>query len=271
MMASTQRRASPILGGAVAVTIGLAAVACSGPGSSASPGSDPSPSIQVVSASPSTVVTARPVATPSSPPTQAGDPYTEAVVAALAREPMITHLEQTATAMRAGGTAKDAVVATLSGDVSGDDMSLHLTTSVAGRSSEQDIVVVGDSAYSRKDGGAWQKGPRASIAASIDNLIKAMRLTDNPADLRYIGVETVDGRPLHHATASRTIPYTPASGGTGQYDVFDIWFERDGTPVLARTAFSATDPAGTKATGTTEFRYSRFGGPIQIVAPSVAP
>ena len=105
----------------------------------------------------------------------------------------------------------------------------------------------------------------------MDNLVNAMRLTTDPADLRYVGLETVEGRQLHHLTSSRPIPYTPANGGTGQYDVFDVWIEEDGTPVLARTAFSATDAAGNKANGTTEFRYSKFGGPIQIVAPAVAP
>ena len=98
-------------------------------------------------------------------------------------------------------------------------------------------------------------------------LVQNMRLVTDPLDLRYVGVEEVDGRDLHHLTASRTIPYAPAAGGSGQYDVFDIWVEEDGTPVLAMTAFSATDPNGVAVNGTTNFEFSNVGGPIEIVAP----
>jgi hypothetical protein len=158
----------------------------------------------------------------------------------------------------------------MSADISGDDVSMRLKTMFTGRTTEQDLVAVGDWAYTRADGGAWSRSPRAISKTALDGAIKAIRLIDDPADLTYVGVETIDGRKLHHLTASRTLPYIPSNGGTGRYDAFDIWAEADGTPVLAKTAFSATANS-IDVTGTTEFRYSKFGGPIEIATPSVAP
>jgi hypothetical protein len=113
--------------------------------------------------------------------------------------------------------------------------------------------------------------PRSRVASTLENLFTSIRLVSDARDLREVGPETINGQALHHLTASRPIPYAPSSGGTGQYDVFDIWVMDDGTPVLAKTAFSATDAAGNKGSGTTDFEFSKFGGPIEIVAPSVAP
>ena len=109
--------------------------------------------------------------------------------------------------------------------------------------------------------------PRDVAEAEVAGLVQNMRLVTDPLDLRYVGAEEVDGRELHHLTASRAIPYAPGAGGSGNYDVFDIWIEEDGTPVLAKTAFSARDPTGVEVTGTTNFEFSNVGGPIEIVAP----
>ena len=76
----------------------------------------------------------------------------------------------------------------------------------------------------------------------IDILIQAVRPVADPSDLSYVGVETVDGRELHHLTANGMIAYRPAAGGTGNLDAFDIWVEEDRTPVLAKATLSATDP-----------------------------
>jgi hypothetical protein len=148
---------------------------------------------------------------------------------------------------------------------------LHVVTTTGGKTTDQDFVVVGDSAYERSAGGAWTKAPRSAVTTTIDNAIKTIRLTSDPAELAHVGLETVDGRQLHHLTGTAKILSNPASGGVGQFDAFDVWVEEDGTPVLAKTSFSASDATGSKITGSTEFHYSKFGGPIPIAAPSVAP
>ena len=198
------------------------------------------------------------------PPADAGGPYAEALVAALAADPLMLHLEQVATATTPAGE----VEATLSADFSGDDLDLTMQLTSADGGVDMDMVVVGDTAYVRQRGAQdWTTVPRDVAEAEIAGLVQNMRLVTDPLDLRYVGPDDVDGRELHHLTASRAIPYAPGAGGTGQYDVFDIWIEEDGTPVLAKTAFSATDPSGVAVSGTTNFEFSNVGGPIEIVAP----
>ena len=157
--------------------------------------------------------------------------------------------------------------ATLSGDFSGNDLDITMHIASGTTAVDMGMVVAGDTAYVRQGEGEWTSVPKAAAEAELAGLLQNMRLVTDPLDLRYVGVEEVDGRDLHHLTASRTIPYAPAAGGSGQYDVFDIWVEEDGTPVLAKTAFSATDPNGVAVNGTTNFEFSNVGGPIEIVAP----
>jgi hypothetical protein len=255
-------RANALARPAIIVTIGLALLGCN---ATASP---------AVTAAPTTAVTASPGAPASSGSVQV-DPYAQALISALATKPLIVHVEQTAKATQitpttSGSTSADLVVA-LSGDFSGDDVSFRLMTTAAGQTTEQDIIVVGDSAYGRDAGGVWKKAPRTAIGETVDNAIKTIRLTSDPAELTHVGIETIEGRQLHHLSGQGKVLSNPASGGVGRYDAFDIWVEEDGTPVIARTTFSASDATGSQVTGTTEFHYSKFGGPIEIAAPSIAP
>jgi hypothetical protein len=253
------------LGLVLAATV-LALAACStAPASSAGPSVAP-PS----GATPAATPPAAPAPTAAASAT-AGGPLAAAVVAKLAADPLILHLEQVATAKTTVNQTEVSADVTLSGDLDGADMALTIKGTSGGQALDQEIVVVGDKAYVRQSGGPWSSAPRSVVASTLTNLVTSIRLVSDPADLREVGVETIEGRSLHHLTASRTIPYAPAAGGTGQYDVFDIWVQDDGTPVIAKTAFSATATGGTKASGTTDFRFTNVGGPIDIVAPSVAP
>ena len=243
--------------------------ACGGAASSAADSEAPEPST-VVTPAPASEAPRSGAPRTEAPPTEepptadAGGPYAEALVAALAAEPLMLHLEQVATATTPAGN----VEATLSADFSGDDLDLSMQLTSAAGGVDMDMVVVGDTAYVRERGAEdWTTVPRDVAEAEIAGLVQNMRLVTDPLDLRYIGPEDVDGRELHHLTASRAIPYAPGAGGTGRYDVFDIWVEEDGTPVIAKTAFSATDPTGVAVSGTTDFEFSNVGGPIEIVAP----
>ena len=246
------------------VLLAATLTACGGAASSPAASEVPEPSTVVTPAPASDAPPSEAPPTEQPPPADAGGPYAEALVAALAADPLSLHLEQVATAT----TPVGQVEATLSGDFSGDDLDITIQLTTAGEGVDMDMVVVGDTAYVRLRGDEdWTSVPHDVAEAEVAGLVQNMRLVTDPLDLRYVGPEDVDGRELHHLTASRAIPYAPAAGGTGQYDVFDIWVEEDGTPVLAKTAFSAKDPTGVEVSGTTNFEFSNFGGPIEIVAP----
>ena len=221
----------------------LAATLTACGGTATSPAASDAPELSTVvtpapaSESPPTVAPPSEAApTEEPPPADAGGPFAEALVAALAADPLSMHLEQVATAT----TPVGQVEATLSGDFSGDDLDLTMQLTTGGEGVDMDLVIVGDTAYIRLRGDEdWTSVPRDVAEAEVAGLVQNMRLVTDPLDLRYVGSEDVDGRELHRLTASRSIPYAPAAGGTGQYDVFDIWIEEDGTPVLAKTAFSA--------------------------------
>jgi hypothetical protein len=200
-----------------------------------------------------------------------GEAMAQAVVTAFNSDPYVTHLEQVVEATSEVGTETVAVDLTMSGDISGDEVAIHIAGSSGGDSFEQDFVVVGEVAYVRLGGGDWTATPLSTIGSTVVDLTEGARLVDDPASLDYVGPETVDGRELHHLTAVGTIPYAPATGGTGAYDSFDIWVEADGTPVSVTATFAATDPSGNEASGTIEYTFSEFGGPIQVVAPEGVP
>jgi hypothetical protein len=245
-------------------TLGACGRATGSPTASEAPASLPAATEPATEAPHSVATPSEAAATEEPPPADAGGPYAEALVAKLAADPLVLHLEQVATAT----TPVGEVEATMSGDFSGNDLDLTMQLTTAGGGVDMDMVIVDDTAFVRQRGDAdWTSVARDVAEAEIAGLVQNMRLVSDPLDLMYVGLEVIAGRELHHLTASRAIPYAPGAGGTGQYDVFDIWIEEDGTPVLAKTAFSAMDPTGVEVSGTTNFEFSNFGEPIEIVAP----
>ena len=65
------------------------------------------------------------------------------------------------------------------------------------------------------------------------------------------------------------VPYRTAIPGGGHYDAWDLWATPDGTPVLAKVRFTATDGSGNPLTGSTDYQFTHVGGPISISPPLV--
>lgn len=251
---------SSITRGVLLVVMALALIGCGS--STTGTSSPPSVAPPTPTASPSAAATPTEGAS-ADPSASGGGPLAEAVVAALQAEPLVTHIDQEAT-VRQGATEASAGVV---GDISGRDIALVLTLELAGQESTTELVAVGDEVRVRINGGAWQVGDPAAAQGSIDGLIQAARLVDDPSSLAHVGSATVDGRELQHLVAVGEIPYIPSSGGTGAYTTFDLYVEDDGTPVLLEGSFTATDANGASATGETRITYSDFGGPIEIELP----
>ena len=249
-MLAAMHRSRPLLHGLSVATLGFAILACSGSAPSLAP-----------------VATAPPTPTPS-PSVDIGAVYAKAVVAALSSDPLILHVVQTAklTVTTGKRSVKETVSMTL--DISDRDISAELLTKTGGKTTTDiDLVAVGTSVYAREGRGRWQSGPRSNAEQNLADLIRMLPIIRDPAHLRYVGVETIDKRKLQHLTAGRHIAYVMSIGQMGTFDTFDIWVEDDGTPVLAKGNVSAIGAYGAEITGTNELRFSKFGGPIKIVAP----
>lgn len=257
---STSLRARAVLLGAllmIAAACGNAATATLVP--SAPAVATPAPS---ASASPTAVPTETPA---PSAPVEGGGPIAEAAVAKLQSDPLIAHVEQVGTITTSG---QDFTYLSTS-DFAGDDLHVAFSITGGGETSAQELYVIGDDAWVRAAADdPFTKVATTALGTAVDELYKAVRLVDDPQALRFVGVETIDGQELQHLRAVVAIPYTPPTGGTGQYDAFDLWVLEDGTPVVARTEFSATDPTGLDATGATDFTFSKWGGPITIEPPA---
>ena len=245
-------------------------VACGGAQASPSPTTNPAVASEAPRSEPPPprLSTGAPPSAAGPPPAGAGGPYAEALVAALDNEDLVTHIEQSATVTTS--VAPDTLItATLVGDISGQDVAMLIELSAPGIRQATDLVVVGDTAYTRQDGEAWISAPRAAVADSVAGLLDNLRVVEDPNHLRYVGLEDFEGRQLHHLVAATKVPYTPSTGGTGHFETLDVWIEDDGTPVSLRGDFSAVDAAGNRGEGTSEMRFSRFGEPVEIQAPDL--
>jgi hypothetical protein len=241
-------RPNPLVRGAFVVTLALVLVACA----SAAP---PTPAPAYV----------WPTATPMKS-VPVGAKYAEAFVAAFSADPLAMHIDETQKLKGLYELDGASLSATMSLDISGDDMKAHMVTKAAGKTTKMDLVVVGKTVYVRLPGHKWRTVRRSDFEQDISDALRSVQLIRNPTDLSYVGVETIDKHKLHHLKANRKFPYRSGSE-TGTYDKFDVWVKEDGTPVLVKAKISAVGAYGFEVTGTTEMRFSKFGGPIKIVAP----
>jgi hypothetical protein len=241
-------RPNAFVRGAFVVTFALAIVACN----AAAP---PTPAPAYVWPTPTPMKSAA-----------VGAKYAEALVAAFAGDQLAMHLDETVKLKGLYELDGASVNATMALDISGRDMKAHMVTKSAGKTTKMDLVLVGKTVYARVGGGAWKKVRRADFEQDITDIVRSLQLIRNPAYLDYVGLETIEKHKLHHLKANRKFPYLN-SGVSGTYDKFDVWVKEDGTPVLVKAKISAVGAYGFEVGGTTEMRFSKFGGPIKIVAP----
>jgi hypothetical protein len=200
-----------------------------------------------------------------------GGKLAEALVATLQADPFVAHVEESILASSTTGATRITLTAKAVGDISGADMALHTSGTGGGPATDQEIVSVGDAAWVRAKGApTWDVHPRTDVATALDGLLHTVRLLDDPTQLVDSGVETLDGKSVHHLTAPGFVKYQSPSGLDGSYDTFDIWATDNGIPVLVKASFSAAEGINS-ITGSTEIRYSKVGGPITITPPAGAP
>jgi len=200
----------------------------------------------------------------------AGGALAEAAIKALHANPFLGHVVVTTVARDATKATLERETATASGDISGSDVDLHVTD-VGGSNPavDQEVVVVGDTAWIRPKGGSWTAHPRADVAASVDGLRSTIALLADPNQLVDLGLDTIDGQRLHHLSAANGVTYQSASG-TGAYDSLDLWVTGTGVPVIAKGSFNASY-GDIPVVGNVDIRYTDLGKPVAIRPPDGAP
>ena len=200
-----------------------------------------------------------------------GGKLAEALVATLHADPFVAHFEESVLSSSLTNGRRLTLTAKAVGDVSGRDVSIESTTTGGGPATDQLFVSVGDVAWFRAKGDlGWTAGPRASLAASIDQLLATVQVIDDPKLLADLGVEDLDGQKVHHLTAESGVPFQLPNGVQGDYATFDVWATDQGIPVLVKATFVQVQGINS-ITGGVDIRYSKVGGPITIKPPAGAP
>ena len=126
------------------------------------------------------------------------------------------------------GTTSGPVTGTFK--VKGSDSAVSITFQVAGITNSMDNVVVGDSSYSRSNGGQWTKGPASG--KTLQGFVgSGIVLTDD-------GVKAKFGRQLHQLSvadmASVDLSAFGIIAGPDQKNLtvssLSFWAQDDGTP-----------------------------------------
>jgi hypothetical protein len=199
--------------------------------------------------------------------TAAGIRYAEAFVAALNKDPLITHIEQTSTGTGESGGQTYQVLATLSADFDGPDLAFELDAATVGTKIDVRVRAIGKYVYVYQSG-LWAKVKRSKFKKELVDAVEAVRVITDSHDLRYYGEERVGKVDLQHFKVNRELPYDSGTGFKGHYDTFDIWVTKDGTPVRVEATFTAESKIGT-IKGKSVMDFTKFGGPIKIKVPKI--
>lgn len=247
-MLAAMRRSIPLRHGIVVVTLSVAVLACTGAAPTPAP------------------ATAPPAPTPVAS-VDLGPQYIKGVVAAFATDSLVLHAVVSENMVVREGKDSATLDQSMTLDLSGRDMSAHLTSKAKGKTTTVDIVLVGTSAYVRDGKDSFKKFTRATYTENYMDIVQSLRLVRHASYLSYVGPDTIEGVKLQHLTATRDVPYFTGTGDAATLKKLDIWVDESGTPALAKAKFLIIGAYGREIEGTMEVRFTQFDGPITIVAP----
>ena len=123
--------------------------------------------------------------TPVVPSVDPGRPYAEALVAALASDPLVLHAVQTTKAKAAYGMDSVKLDTTMTVDLSDRDHHMRVVSkSPAGKTVKTESIVVGKSAFSRIGGAKWTKSLRTDFERTRTDIVRALQIVRNASLLR---------------------------------------------------------------------------------------
>ena len=152
--------------------------------------------------------------------------------------------------------------------VRGEDYSTTLVVGYGGRKVPVSLVSKNARVYVKVPGRPWQRLP------SYERLDAANPFADGTEEVQYTGVARKDGQRLHRfrlpdwATNPAGLTHLKALGIKVRRATADVFVRSDGTPVLATFILEGRARGETtrmRARG--DYRFSRFGPPVRIVAP----
>jgi hypothetical protein len=240
------------------VMAGAMVTTCATPPAStplAAPGSPATPAVTMATAS----------TTPGTSTPPAGASLAQAYVDFWKSTPLILHAVLTETTNPVPGVPEERFTTTW--DVSGTDVAFVQAHQQGDQVTESARINLGGTTFGREAGGGWTSSPRTMVTPLTGRTILMLSGTDNPAKLEDLGVETVDGRALHHLRVTAPVSWQIGNDITS-FGSFDAWVTDDGTPVLAR---AVNPPEGDWPGSQLEIRISNVGGPVVIRAPDGVP
>lgn len=154
-----------------------------------------------------------------------------------------------------------------------DDSASTMTFDVAGSKQVSESIRIGTQKWSRDNGGVWILDPKpADSTKSLMAYLKTLTTLDDK------GVETKDGRELHHLVAPAGAELTAETMGLDpsiqDADIqVDFWAEEDGTPAVMSIAVAWSQASGATTVPVEmamDVDLAGFGTPVTIEAPADA-
>ena len=161
-----------------------------------------------------------------------------------------------------------------SGEIDGPDSHQVLTVAGAGVSDRSETLTVAGAKYVKR-GELWFDETEASQAAGRGSFGSALR---SALDVVDAGVETRNGRSLHHLTQRTKTPIPVTAIGIDDPEgdgtlTIDFYVDEDGTPVIMAmvaewTAVNGSSPTPTRMS--IDFSFADVGGKVVIEPPDQA-